>query len=167
LTKSRLAGPQPSGRDRSRLRSKTAGCEWNNFRVSDPADPPEERAAISDSLTMTDTETSLLRALLSQDFDGADDLRRQAANVRVVSSCDCGCGSLGFVGENQLRPPRSSPAQLAPVQGTIVARYGEELGGLLLFVRDGLLDDFEVYSVGQHPLPMPASVYVRWVDLSH
>lgn len=45
---------------------------------------------------LTRREQAVLEALLAVDFDGAESLRRQAANVVVVGMCDCGCPSIDF-----------------------------------------------------------------------
>ncbi|MFC4110740.1 hypothetical protein [Micromonospora zhanjiangensis] len=38
----------------------------------------------------------MLEALLTVDFEGVEDLRRQAAEVVVVGTCGCGCPSIDF-----------------------------------------------------------------------
>ena len=45
---------------------------------------------------LTLRERAVLEALLAVDFEGADNLRRQIANVVVVARCDCGCPSIDF-----------------------------------------------------------------------
>jgi len=37
----------------------------------------------------------------------------------------------------------------------VIDSNGEDVGGLILFVRAGLLDDLEVYSFGPDPLALP------------
>lgn len=45
---------------------------------------------------LTERERAVLDFLLSADFDGVDDSRRQAANVLVTGGCECGCPSIDF-----------------------------------------------------------------------
>lgn len=45
---------------------------------------------------LTQREQAVLEALLAIDFEGAENLRRQIANVVVVGRCDCGCPSIDF-----------------------------------------------------------------------
>jgi len=45
---------------------------------------------------LTERERAVLQMMLSPDFDGVEDLRRQAVEVAVVGGCDCGCPSIDF-----------------------------------------------------------------------
>ena len=45
----------------------------------------------------TERERQVLDLLLSVDFDGAGDLRRQSEAVVVTEGCGCGCPSINFV----------------------------------------------------------------------
>ncbi|MEU4163656.1 hypothetical protein [Actinoplanes sp. NPDC026670] len=49
-----------------------------------------------DSRELTDRERAVLTALLAVDFVGAAALREQAAAVRVVDGCPCGCPTIHF-----------------------------------------------------------------------
>jgi hypothetical protein len=53
------------------------------------------RVTLVDRL-LTDRERDVLDALLAIDFDGAEAMRAQAANARVVGMCQCGCPSIDF-----------------------------------------------------------------------
>ncbi|MFN8019929.1 MAG: hypothetical protein U0Q03_00240 [Acidimicrobiales bacterium] len=99
--------------------------------------------------------------LLSRDFVGAAELRRQLAIAMVESSCKCGCGSIGFVFANDSIVPRSPSTNPVPVTVTILAEDGSEAGGLVVLLRDGLLDDADVYSFFD-PLPWPDVSCLRW-----
>jgi len=57
-------------------------------------------------------------------------------------------------------PVRTVPSP-APCEGIVLGAAGEVVGGLLLWVRDGLLDWLEVYWYDE-PLPVPALDRVRW-----
>ncbi|BEL04908.1 hypothetical protein Q0Z83_030990 [Actinoplanes sichuanensis] len=50
-----------------------------------------------DSRELTERERAVLTALLAVDFEGAAVLREQAAAVRVVGGCACGCPTIHFV----------------------------------------------------------------------
>jgi hypothetical protein len=101
---------------------------------------------------LTARERRLLDAMLSIDMlvDG-ESLRRQAAVIRASSSCGCGCGSIYLVGDTSQAEPGSLPI----VEGDVLDDRGEVIGGLLLFAQDGRLDNLEVYSVTDAPLPLP------------
>jgi hypothetical protein len=45
---------------------------------------------------LTNRERDVLDALLAIDFDGAEAMRAQAADARVVDMCQCGCPSIDF-----------------------------------------------------------------------
>ncbi len=58
---------------------------------------PDAVDAAGEPRPLTERERSVLNALLSADFDGVEDLRRQATDVAVVGVCGCGCPSIDFV----------------------------------------------------------------------
>jgi hypothetical protein len=109
----------------------------------------------------TSDEVRLLSALLAHDVEGAVPLREQLSVAKIVSSCGCGCGSIGFVFDDHTPAP-SSTATLFPVEGEILDDRGNVVGGLLLFVVDGRLHDVDVYSYDGDPLPLPDAQRVRW-----
>jgi hypothetical protein len=94
-----------------------------------------------------------------------EDLRRQAEIVLAVSSCSCGCGSIGFAHPDGHRPPPRLPAHPASVQRTITNTAGEPIGGLILFLREGRLVELEVYSFTSEPLAMPETERIDWFRL--
>lgn len=97
---------------------------------------------------------------LSHEFPGVQELRQQAQFVTAKKGCDCGCGTIEFVHDE--RPvPRSPATNPVPVDAPVVASDGSDLGGLILFVRDGLLQSLEVYSHSE-PLPLPKPGEVKW-----
>ena len=67
--------------------------------------------------------------------------------------CDCGCGAIEFVLDGAT-VPRSEAANPVPVEGVVADPDGGEVGGLILFVRDGMLQSLEIYSYAA-PLPLP------------
>lgn len=100
-------------------------------------------------------EQVVLDLLLSQDFPGVQALREQARGVRAARGCTCGCGTIDLV------PPPDAPLAdlyrygLAPTEAEVRDGNGEPLGGVMLFVEQGLLSSLEVYSFVEDPLPMP------------
>jgi hypothetical protein len=110
---------------------------------------------------LSPNEQQLLEVLLAHDVENAGQLRSQLAHARVVTSCACGCGSIGFV-EMESDTHRTRPAALPfPVEGQVLNESGALVGGLILFVQDGQLHDLEVFSYGD-PLPFPDPANVRW-----
>ncbi len=49
-----------------------------------------------DPRPLTQRERGVLEVLLSVEFDGVENLRRQVAEVVVVGVCGCGCPSIDF-----------------------------------------------------------------------
>ena len=98
------------------------------------------------------TERAVLNALLAQPFPGSEPLRTQALTAVATRGCDCGCGTVDLEPTTTAQPS-GLPDGPAAEANIVVA--GQPQGGVLLFVRNGLLDRLEVYSYEQ-PLPMPA-----------
>lgn len=111
---------------------------------------------------LTAEERRLLDAFLAQDFPGASELRAQAGTVVASRGCDCGCGTINLHPEGDRGLPRVSVTSPLPLQGTVKDESGELVGGLLLFVEEGLLASLEVYSFGPEPLPLPPVERVEW-----
>jgi hypothetical protein len=88
-------------------------------------------------------------------LDGVEALRDQCAHARVERSCDCGCGSIGFVFDADFQPTPSSASNPLPVEGDVVDSDGGVVGGVIVLVRGGLLDDVDVHAYGEEPLPVP------------
>jgi len=80
---------------------------------------------------------------------------------RREEGCICGCGTIELLprGDNL---PRSDAANPVPVEAQVLNAEGNEIGGLLLFHKDGLIDSLEVYSYIGPPLPLPTLDEVRW-----
>jgi hypothetical protein len=91
----------------------------------------------------TRPERRLLDFLLERDFSGRDALLRQAVTVLTAgSSCDCGCPSFSLVPDRSLPPANDVATPASEAHGR---DPGGNLVGVLLFVRDGYLDDLEVF----------------------
>ena len=104
-------------------------------------------------------ELALLEGFLSFDFEGVEELREQMNHLTAKRGCTCGCGRIDFVLDGA-KVPRSVAANPVPV-GATVRDTGDEVGGLTLFVHDGLLQSLEIYSYAE-PLPLPRPDQVTW-----
>jgi hypothetical protein len=109
---------------------------------------------------LSEEERALLDAFLAYDFPGVRELREQAHHVAAKRGCDCGCGTIDLVPDGTA-VPLSEAANPVPVDGVVYHTDGEEAGGLILFVRDGMLLSLEIYSHGE-PLPLPRLEQVTW-----
>lgn len=109
---------------------------------------------------LTIDERRLLDGLLAHDFPGVDELRVQARVVHARKGCTCGCGTIDLVPMGN-DPPRSEATSPVPTEGTVLDTSGVDIGGLLLFLTDGLLGSLEVYAYNE-PLPLPMIDNVRW-----
>lgn len=99
---------------------------------------------------LRDYERALLDFLLSADFPGRDELRKQAETVRVVGECQCGCGTI----ELQVQPdlPPANVTRPIPIEA-----YGEVID-VLLFARKGVLGSLEIVFYAdppERPYPRP------------
>jgi hypothetical protein len=110
---------------------------------------------------LADDQRALLDFLLTADFEGREEVRKQADTIRTAgSSCDCGCPSF------HLNPESHLPA--AAVQKTVVVdAHGRDPGGnlvgVLLFVVDGYLAELEVFGYESSDfagLPRPESLKI-------
>jgi hypothetical protein len=110
----------------------------------------------------TSDERAFLDAVLSHSFDGVEALRDQWDHASVESSCDCGCGSIGFVFDADFHATPSVARNPLPVEGEIVDASGEAVGGIIVLVRVGVLDDIDVHSFDNEPLPFPVPESIRW-----
>lgn len=139
---------QPPDEHRPRIR-RSGACR-------DPTTPIARHAERMNGRLLNDNERALVTALLDGEPEAGRDLRLHLNSVRVRSGCNCGCGSLDFVypdattAEVDLTPPH-----LFPVEAAVLDEKGDPAGGVLLFVRDGRLDNLDVYSVGDEPLQLP------------
>lgn len=108
----------------------------------------------------TQLETDLLTALLEHEFEGVAELRTQASNLVVSRGCSCGCGTVDLIPQGDSAPAAGSRSPV-PCEGTVLDDRGDAIGGLLLFLREGLLSSLEIYSYDE-PLPLPNLDRVVW-----
>jgi hypothetical protein len=109
---------------------------------------------------LSQVERALLDDLLAHDFAGVEPLREQARNVLASRGCECGCGTINLMPQDQ-DAPRSTSSSPTEVEGRVLGADGADTGGLLLFLKDGLLSSLEVYSYDE-PLPLPEPRQLIW-----
>jgi hypothetical protein len=115
---------------------------------------------MSEPRALTPNERALLERLLSADFPGAEPLREQARDVLASQGYTCGCGSIDLFPQGE--PPLSDASSPLPSEGRVRDEAGEEVGGLICFLENGLLAYLEVYA-WENPLPLPQVDRVEWV----
>lgn len=115
-----------------------------------------------DPSPLTVDERQLLEGLLAHDFPGVHELRAQSRELLARKGCTCGCGTVNLtpIGDDL---PRSTATSPVPFEGTVLDSSGAAVGGLLLFLADGLLASLEVYAYDK-PLPLPTIDAVRWSE---
>jgi hypothetical protein len=84
----------------------------------------------------------VLDLLLMEDFDGVEELRRQALQTTVVGVCDCGCPTI-YLCVAQGATPAPIQSRLAPVEARVSPQSDEPPGEVILFLKDGWLDSLE------------------------
>jgi hypothetical protein len=128
------------------------------------------RSRTVDRVTMTDRrmtseEQAVVLAMLAQDFPGSEELRAQVPATVVTGRCTCGCATI------DLRVESAPRAAEAPVQnGVLISADVRDTGsGALLFVEDGYLSCFEVYSIEDEPaaLPHPEQLIIESAAARH
>ena len=112
---------------------------------------------------LTAEETALIRRLLEhRDFPGRDELLGQVPIARVIGRCSCGCATVELATD---RSPADEAAQEPiPTEATVLDESEGGIGGVLLFAKDGCLDQLEVYSYEDKPigsLPSPDRLIIR------
>ena len=95
-------------------------------------------------------ERALLDFLLSADFPGREELKRQAENVTVVGECQCGCGTIDLQVD-----PICAAAKLD--KSIPIEACGDSLD-VLLFAGHRFLQMLEIVYYGdpsEKPYPYP------------
>lgn len=88
-------------------------------------------------------------------------LRRQVPTAGAAPSCRCGCGSIYLLIDHDASVRAESLGERVIAEGDVLNEIGEPVGGLLLFQDDGWLNNLEVYSMLDEPLPLPAVARTR------
>jgi hypothetical protein len=109
---------------------------------------------------LTDQERGLLEALLVQDFPGSQNLMAQVEAADAQRGCECGCGTINLRVNESLAPEVVLTGSLAPGEAAVMSETGEEVGGLIVFVRKGYLSCLEIYTFGD-PAPLPPLDRIR------
>jgi hypothetical protein len=93
-------------------------------------------------------ESALAEFLLSVEFRGRDELRKQLKFAQVTGTCECGCGTI-LISVNH--PTDKS----VTTERVVVEAYGKGVD-VLTFVRDGILSSIEIVDHGDaRPLRYP------------
>jgi hypothetical protein len=108
--------------------------------------------AVTEARPLSPNEQALVDTLLAPAFAGVEALREQAKALLARPGCTGGCGTIDLLPQGD--PPRTAAESPAPSEGRVRNAAGEEVGGLLLLIRHGLLESLEVYSYDE-PLPLP------------
>lgn len=156
--------------NRRNIRNSNQGSEPRDFqdlidRCRVALAPSVKKPLDSHKRPLTPEERQLLDAFLGRDFPGAAELREQARSVEASQGCPCGCGTISLHPSDASEWPHATVRSNPLSAGTVVDESGEAVGGLLLFLKDGILDSFEVYSFGD-PLPLPPVELVEWEKLT-
>lgn len=104
---------------------------------------------------LTTHEHEVLTDWLNHDSPHASGLRQQLQlGVLAESSCDCGCGSISLLLTNEASRHRVDISGPYPIKALLTDPLNP--GGMILFLKDGLLDDIDVFSVGEQPAQFPS-----------
>ncbi len=105
-------------------------------------------------------ELAVLRRLLSEDFPGAAELRKQVPHTRVREECTCGCPSVWFVVDTALAPQAETDNGVA-VEAFAPLPDGNQSTWVMLHVWEEFLDGLELVPPGtdsSFPLPVVGSI---------
>jgi hypothetical protein len=115
---------------------------------------------------LTEQERRVLQHLLSLDFPGVENLRRQLSSAEVVRRWAAGQPSVDIrvPGSTQAAPIPDGPT---PVRAIVVGTKGDAVGELLVWVGAGRLDALEYAWYSDDPpveLPSPAGIQLSLDD---
>jgi hypothetical protein len=96
--------------------------------------------------TLTRDERRVLDLLLSQEFPGAAQLREQARLASVVGRCSCGCASIVLSVDHEACAPAIGSGSPVWSEAAVVGEDGMDVGGVILFLKEGYLEYLEIYS---------------------
>ena len=104
----------------------------------------------------SDDDRRVLGLFLAAAFDGAEALRAQSRDFRVVGRCTCGCPSIELgVAADATRSTRADG--LVPVELNVAPLHDEPPGKVILFVDDGRLSYLESVWFDDPPTAWPTS----------
>jgi len=121
---------------------------------------------MADSRPPTTDERAVLDVWLRHEVESSELLRLQLSHgYTVTPSCDCGCASIEFNLSSNAAEYRLPSDGTYSVDGLV--EIDGVIGGLILFIRDGLASFVDAYSFGETPLAFPGPKNVRWGGLRH
>ena len=101
---------------------------------------------------LADEEKAVLEALLSLEFEGAQELRAQLATVKLVGQCECGCATIEL-DVDRAHAPQAAIEGLVPAEGSVRRPGSDEVqGGIILFASNGYLSALEIYNFDDEPI---------------
>ena len=106
---------------------------------------------------LTSEESALAEFLLSIEFPGRDELRKQLRLAQVTGTCECGCGTI-------LIRVNDATDKAVTTERVVVEAYGKGVD-VLMFVRDGTLSSIEIVDHGnarplRYPIPEDLTLWV-------
>jgi hypothetical protein len=97
---------------------------------------------------LSSEESALAEFLLSVEFPGREELRKQLRFAQVTGTCECGCGTI-------LIQVNHATDKAVATERVVVEAYGKGVD-VLMFVRDGSLSIIEIVDHGDaRPLRYP------------
>ena len=109
----------------------------------------------------TTDERAVLDVWLRHEVESSELLRLQLSHgYTVTPSCDCGCASIALNLSSNAAEYRLPSDGTYAVEGLV--EIDGVVGGLILFIRDGLASTVDAHSFGETPLAFPGPKDVRW-----
>jgi hypothetical protein len=99
---------------------------------------------LTENRSPSDKEIELVRWLLENGIQGAENYLSQIGKLRVVSKCRCGCPSVNFGFDGMALDSKSGMEVLSDY---CWGAGGKDLRGIFVFARDKKLAGLEVWSI--------------------
>jgi hypothetical protein len=116
-----------------------------------------EGKLISDERSLTDAEYQLAQWMLEHGEPEAKTFLPQLRQARVVTRCPCGCASIDFEIAGLPRPTGG-----LRILADFLCGGENDLSGVFIFERDGVLAGIEVYGLaGDAPKTLPEHASLR------
>jgi hypothetical protein len=99
---------------------------------------------LTEKRSLSEKEIELVRWLLENGVEGAENYLSQIDQLRVVSKCGCGCASVNFGLDGMTLDSKSG---LEVLSNYCWGTGGKNLRGIFIFARDKKLAGLEVWSI--------------------